>query len=230
MGRRLADPPAVDEARSWLERTTIGLALLTSSAISKTTTIIMNNLSLRCSALLLCVAISTPVLVADEEVPSREDVAAGYDRAIVSAVNLDSRSVVLKFEDGREETFVFDEEFEIAANVGVGDSVLAGYARSFGIELRPPTPEELANPLDITEEFESPETAAGTARTGRLIRAVTTVEVLDRINMTATLKGPMGQHLTIDVENPDLLTQVNIGQTVVATYTEAVVISLTKAD
>jgi hypothetical protein len=48
--------------------------------------------------------------------------------------------------------------------------------------------------------------------------------------MTATLKGPLGNYLTIDVKNPELITQVHIGDTVVATFTEAVVMTLEKAE
>lgn len=190
--------------------------------------------SIPCSFRLLIVAalaaVAPLLVVADDAVPSREDVAAGSVSATVTAVDRPSRSIVLKFEDGREEAFVVDDQIEGFSDLSVGDTVLAGYARWLAMELRPPTAAELENPLDVTEQIEGLDSPDGTARVGRMIRAVTTIEVLDRINMTATLKGPLGNYLTIDVEDAELMTEVNIGQTVVATFTEAVIVSLAKVE
>lgn len=188
------------------------------------------NYSLRFLAALFGFVGVTMVSVADDHVPSREDLTYGSVSATVTAVDRPSRSVILKFEDGREEPFVVGDEIEGFSAISVGDTVLAGYARSLAMELREPTAAELENPLDVTEQIEASDDGSGTGRAGRMIRAVTTVEVLDRINMTATLQGPLGNYLTVDVEDAELMTKVNIGQTVVATFTEAVVLSLTKAE
>ena len=175
-------------------------------------------------------SLGSSLLVADDTVPSREDLTYGSISAVVTAIEPASRSVMLKFDDGREEEFELGDQIEDVSKIKVGDTVLAGYARSLAMELRKPTAEEIANPLDVTEVIEGHDAESGTGSAGRLIRAVTTVEVLDRINMTATLMGPLGNYLTIDVKDPDLITKVYIGDTVVATYTEAVVLSLAKAE
>ncbi len=179
-----------------------------------------------------CFAISltTSVSHAEDPVPTREDLTFGSVSAIITAVDVEERSVTLKFEDDREESFSLGDEIEDMSHFSVGDTVLAGYARSLALELRPATAAEIENPLEITEQVETADPATGTGSAGRLIRAVTTVEVLDRINMTATLRGPLGNYLTIDVQDAEKMTTVHIGQTVVATFTEAVVLSLSQAE
>src|SRR5262249_20235584 len=64
----------------------------------------------------------------------------------------------------------------------------------------------------------------------RRFRVVTTIEGLDRPTQTVTVKGPRGRYLTARVADPSRLTQVRIGDTVVLTYTEALAVSLEKAE
>ena len=63
----------------------------------------------------------------------------------------------------------------------------------------------------------------------RQFRVVTTVEGLDRPTQTITVKGPRGNYLTARVENPSNLTKMRIGDNIVVTYTEALAISVDKA-
>jgi hypothetical protein len=46
--------------------------------------------------------------------------------------------------------------------------------------------------------------------------------------MLATVRGPRGNYLTIKMEDKALIEQLNIGQVVILTYAEAVVVSLEK--
>jgi len=167
---------------------------------------------------------------ATDVVPSREDITTGTDVATITAIDRDERTVALRYEDGREEQFVVGDDLPGFDRVGVGDRVRAGYARSLALELRAPTPEELESPLEVVTEMWADEVQEGTRSVGQVTHAVTTIEVLDRINMTATLRGPRGNYFTIDVRDAEMITQVNIGDTVLATYTEAVVLSLEKAE
>ena len=64
----------------------------------------------------------------------------------------------------------------------------------------------------------------------RRFKVVTTIEGLDRPTKTITVKGPLGNYLTARVLDPSRLTQVRIGDHVVVTYTEALAISLRKAE
>jgi hypothetical protein len=68
----------------------------------------------------------------------------------------------------------------------------------------------------------------GTTSVGgaRLIRAVCTIEGLNRILGTATIKDSRGDlHVIRDIE-PEKMEGVTLGQTVVVVYTEALAMSL----
>ena len=88
-----------------------------------------------------------------------------------------------------------------------------------------------------------PAEAAGTPRIAQapttsvmpgrgVIGAVTvrgTVEAIDRQNGTVTLKGPQGRTLALDVRDRQKLDQIKVGDPVVATYAEAVMVQAKKA-
>jgi hypothetical protein len=115
--------------------------------------------------------------------------------------------------------------------VKVGDLVRADYYVSIAADIRKPTAEERKHPLVVLDAAgKAPLTAAPAARGLRRFKAVTTIEGLDRPTQTVTLKGPRGNYLTARVADPSRLTKVHIGDTVIVTYTEALAISLEKAE
>ena len=63
----------------------------------------------------------------------------------------------------------------------------------------------------------------------RAFKVVATVIGLDLPTQSVTLQGPMGNYATIRVENVDNLRKLRLDDTVVVTYTEALAISLQKA-
>ncbi|MCU0772194.1 MAG: hypothetical protein MUE94_10575 [Verrucomicrobia bacterium] len=151
--------------------------------------------------------------------------------ATVEAIDHKTREVTLKGPLGNTVTFTVDKRVKRLKEVKVGDTVEADYYVSVAAELRKPTPEEEKNPLVVLE-------AAGRAPKGtspaggglRQFKVVTTVEGLDRTTETITVKGPGGNSLTARVEDPSRLTQIHIGDTIVVTYTEALAVSLEKAE
>ena len=64
----------------------------------------------------------------------------------------------------------------------------------------------------------------------RRIRAVVTIEGLDRPAQTVTVKGPRGKYFVARVADPSRLEQVRIGETIVMTFTEATAVSLKPAN
>ena len=64
----------------------------------------------------------------------------------------------------------------------------------------------------------------------RRFKVVTTVEGLDRPTKTVTVKGPGGNYVTARVADPSRLTRMRIGDNIVIVYTEALAISLEKAE
>ncbi len=151
--------------------------------------------------------------------------------ASVEAIDHKTREVTLKGPLGNTVTFTVDQRVKRLKEVKVGDLVEADYYVSVAAELRKPTPDEEKNPIVLLEAASRAPQGTSPAGGGlRRFKVVTTVEGLDRPTETITLKGPGGNYLTARVEDPTRLTQVHIGDTIVVTYTEALAVSLEKAD
>jgi len=63
---------------------------------------------------------------------------------------------------------------------------------------------------------------------GRAVQVKGTVAAVDKDNRTVTLKGPKGRTHTLDVQDPQKLDAVKVGDPVVATYMEAVAFQIKK--
>jgi len=183
---------------------------------------------------LLCLGIAMPALAQENPSTTRakliaEDAVLMSVTATVEAIDLNKREVTLKGPLGNVFTLSVDKKVKRLKEVKVGDAVTADYYVSFAAELRKPTAEEEKNPMVIVEAGgrSSPETSPAGGGV-RWVKAVTTIEGLDRPTRTITVKGPLGRYVTARVADPSLLTQTRIGETIVVTYTEALAISLEK--
>lgn len=193
------------------------------------------NYSILCSALL---AIHPAVTFAAEEQSAaanarmaREDSLLVTVTASVEAIDQTSREVTLKGPLGNSVTFTVDQRVKRLNEVKVGDFIRADYYVSFAAELRKPTAEEKKTPFVMLDAAAKAPPGTSPAAGGlRRFKVVTTVEGLDRPTQTITVKGPRGNFLTARVADPARLTQVRIGETIVVTYTEALAISLEKAE
>jgi Cu/Ag efflux protein CusF len=65
---------------------------------------------------------------------------------------------------------------------------------------------------------------------GRLVKLHATIESIDTANRTVTLRGPLGNTLTLPVMNPKNLKGVKVGDKVLVKYREAVAYEVKKAD
>ena len=148
----------------------------------------------------------------------------------ITDIDYPNREITLKGPDGQFETFYVDKEVRRLSEAKVGDKISAGYYLGFNAEVRRPSDEEKANPLVVLQTAgrakpdESP-----AAHEIRQVRAVVTIESMDRKAETVTVKGPRGKYFTARVADPSRFDKVRIGETIVMTFTEATVISLTAA-
>jgi len=159
---------------------------------------------------------------ASEEPLRREDVAVAQFTARVAAIDHAKRLVTLVDESGGEATFHADEGVRNLQQVKVGDEVIGTVAESVVLELREPTAAELeagASVLEVVARAEPGQRPAG--QYTRQIRAVLVVDAIDKKAGTATLRGPLGNTRTIKARDPANLDRVKVGDSVVATYTEA---------
>jgi len=148
----------------------------------------------------------------------------------ITDIDYTNREVTLQDREGRIETFAVDKSVQRLNEAKVGDKVSVDYYVGFNAEVRKPTAEEQQNPLVVVEAAgRAGPDAAPAAGAVRHIRAVVTIEGLDRPTQTVTVKGPRGKYFVARVADPSRLEQVHIGETIVLAFTEAAAISLKPA-
>ena len=190
----------------------------------------------RAACAVLIVAGNAGVLAAEqqarvsEEPLSREKTVLVTVEASIEAVDYTNREVVLKGPLGNKVTFTVDKSVKRFDEFKVGDVVRADYYVSVAAELREPTAQEKETPFVMLEEAGKAPPGTSPAAGGlRRFKVVATIEGLDRPTQTVTVRGPRGNYLTVRAQDPSRLTQLRIGDTVVVTYTEALAVSLEKA-
>ena len=150
--------------------------------------------------------------------------------ATITAIDQKTREVTLQGPLGDTITLTASDAVARLNEFAVGDHVQATFVESINGELRAPTEEELKNPWVEVD-------AAGIADTdmppgaavGRAVKAVCTIEGMNRATRTVTVKDPRGNfHVIADV-NPAKMEGVALGQTIVITYTRALALTLEKA-
>ena len=167
------------------------------------------------------------VAAAKPEMMTRNDFVLLSYTGTLTDIDYPNREMTLKSSQGRLETFAVDKKVQRFNEAKVGDTISIDYYLGFNAEVRKPTPEEEKNPLVVLDrESRATPNAPPAARGLRQIRAVVTIESLDRAAKTVTVKGPRGKYFTARVADPSRLEKVRVGQTILMTFTEAAAISL----
>ena len=167
------------------------------------------------------------------EVSGDDVVWASGGRALVAevegeviAVDLETREVVVRGPAGNFVTLSTREDGVDLSKVAPGDTIIADYVASIEADVRAPTAEE-ANPWFVLGEMgrtadDDSMTAAGAAR---LIRAVCTLEAMDRSG-NVMIQDARGRMHTVGGVETEKLDNVRLGDTVVEVFTEALVLPL----
>ena len=147
--------------------------------------------------------------------------------AEITAIDLKTRQVTLRGPGGNTFTLQSQDKAIALEDVKVGDSVVVTYIAAMESELRVPTAEELAAPwVELDEEAVSEDATHPGIADMRVIRAVVTVEGMNRVSGTVTVKDSRGMvHIIGDVE-PEKMEGVKIGETAVIVFAEAIALTL----
>ena len=148
--------------------------------------------------------------------------------AQVVAIDKATRTVTLKGPQGNAVDIVAGDEVKNFDQIKLGDFVVARYAQALTLELRK-TKVKAGEPT-VTEgaaRAKPGERPAGAV--GREVTAIADVIGVDAKKKTITLKGPRGNIVTLDVQNPDQFKVVKKGDQVEVTYTEALALSVEPA-
>jgi hypothetical protein len=165
-------------------------------------------------------------------VASEPGKAAAVRAAEISArvVGIDkaTRTVTLKGPQGNVVDVVAGEEVKNFAQIKVGDFVVVRYALALTLELR----KTKGAAGDVTVSGGVAQASPGTRPAvagAREVTVIADVTAVDSKKSTITLKGPRGNVVTLDVQNPDHFKVVKKGDQVEVTYTEALALSVEPA-
>lgn len=168
-----------------------------------------------------------------EEPKERRPPRAAFDlldiEAKVEAVDYKKREVLLRGPMGNLVTVEAGDEVKRLEEIKAGDIVKARFYTYLQAEFREPTEDEKAVPLAIlAESGKTIKELPPGAVVGALIKAVVSIEIIDRPDMMVTVKGPRGNYVSIPVADAKLLEELKIGEVVVLTYAESVALTLDK--
>lgn len=148
--------------------------------------------------------------------------------ALVVAIDKASRTVTLKGPKGNVVDVVAGDEVKNFAQINVGDLVVVNFLQSLSLELQ----KTKSGASGISAQSAAVTAKPGerpAAAAGHQVTAIAKVTAVDKKAKTITLKGPRGNVVTLDVQNPDQFKVVKVGDEVLVSYTEAIAISVEPA-
>ncbi len=148
--------------------------------------------------------------------------------AVVKAIDHKTRHVRLEAEDGQAFQFIAGPQVRNLDQVNVGDKVVVEYTESIALEVRRAD----GTQPDVQVATDASRAAPGESPAGGISGKVTVsavVVAIDKENLRVTLRGPSGNLRVLQAKDPKKLEQVQVGDMVYATYTEALAVSLEKA-
>lgn len=167
----------------------------------------------------------------EQQRPDREAWDQVEMQGTVTAIDSVSREITLMGTDGGLVTLTAGEEVERFNEIAVNDVLKFEYYTYLKAEFRAPTEEEVAEPLQMMAEAgKAPEGMDPGAVVGAVVKAVVTIEALNRPSMVATVQGPGGNYVSIPMQDEQLITELRIGQVLILTYAEAMAIVLEKVE
>jgi hypothetical protein len=146
--------------------------------------------------------------------------------ATVTKIDLATREVSLKTNDGRELTFVVDPAVKNLPQVKPGDQVEATYTEAIAYEVKK------GGAAGVTSAAAGATAKPGgkpAGAVGQQITLTVSVAAIDPKVPSVTFKGPGGNTRTVRVQRPEKLQGVSVGDTVDITYTEALAVKVERA-
>jgi hypothetical protein len=148
--------------------------------------------------------------------------------ARVEGIDAETRTLTLETPDARMVEFVAGDEVRNFDQIEVGDMVEATVFNALRLELV--NDEEKSKPEGQEAMARAPEGDKPGAAVGVSVSFMTEVVRVDRDANVISLKGPEGNVVDFDVQNPAQFDVVKVGDAVRATYTEAVAVEVRSAE
>ena len=187
------------------------------------------------SALLAALALAAPAL-AQRRQPAKQvrrllqQAETKTVNATVTSIDLETRHVTLPAPDGKTQTFAVGTQARNLPQIKVGDRWSSSTRRRSEIDVTPADP---TKPLpQPTEAVAVDRAEPGKKPEGVIARTVTltgTIVSYDPQKKIAVIKGSGGNTVEVKVQHPERWTNVKVGDTVTAKYSEALAISVQPA-
>jgi exosome complex RNA-binding protein Csl4 len=167
------------------------------------------------------------------EVTVSEPGKAGIARTLeasaqIVSIDKKTRTLSLKAANGKVTDVVAGPEVKNFEQIKVGDMVVARVMQSLMLELQKVksgmTGISATDTAVKAQPGERPAIAAGSE-----VSAIAKVTKVDAKAKIIALKGPRGNEVTLDVQNPEQFKVVKVGDEVLVTYTEAIAVSVEPA-
>jgi hypothetical protein len=148
--------------------------------------------------------------------------------AVVEAVDKATRTVTLKLASGEIREVVAGEEVKNFDQIRKGDKLDIRYAEALTLELKKDGKAVVARQDSETLKRAAPgQKPGGVAR--REVKITAEVVAVDAAKKSVSLKGPKGNVVALDVQDPEQLKLIKKGDKVEATYTQALAVSMAAA-
>ena len=144
--------------------------------------------------------------------------------AQVVSIDKTSRTLSLKGPSGKVADVAISPEVKNFDQIKVGDFVFVRFMQSLALELQKTKGGTAAGSSEAVMTAKPGERPAVAG--AREVQAIATVTSVNKKDKTISLKGPRGNTVTLDVQNPDQFKVVKVGDEVRVTYTEAVAVSV----
>ena len=158
---------------------------------------------------------------------ARGEAATVHAAFSVEAVDVEKRLITLKGPEGNTGVYEVGDQVKRLSEIKAGDTIHAEYTVGAVAELREPTAEEKSAPLtEVTGAARGAAEEPPTAGIGRVVRAVASIESLDPNAQSVTVKGPEEGLVTVHVEDPTVFNNLKVGEPIVVTFAEKLVLSV----
>jgi hypothetical protein len=186
------------------------------------------QVSIIAAIMVFTLAMVSLVIAQSSDKPAIEKTAIAKITATVEKIDYEKRLVTLKGPEGNIRTIKVGEEARNFSQVKVGDKVAIEFYESLLVEvLKAGEAKPGAQAGSVVGRAKPGEKPAGVAI--NTITVTATIDKIDKKAQTVTLKGPEGNKETIKAKDPNNLKKVKVGDNVVISYTEALAISVEKA-
>jgi Cu/Ag efflux protein CusF len=153
--------------------------------------------------------------------------AAQTTTATATIVGIDkaTREVKLKRHDGTVFEVTAGDEVRNFDRLKVGDSVRADFTQALTLELHKGGKGK-ANMSTKESMARAPVGGTPGAAVGRQVTVLADVTAVDNDKKTVTLKGPQGNEVDLNVQDPEQLKNIKVGDQVEAVYTESLAVKV----